>query len=131
MTKVNLYVNLIKMKRTVKFYKDSKGNCPVEKYLNSLSGKIAQKVTWVLTLLEELETIPKQYYKKLVNTNDIWECRIRFGSNSHRILGFMDKDNFVILTHGFTKKTNKIPKKEIAKAEELKKDYIFRKGGKK
>ena len=99
--------------------------------MDSLNSKTAQKVTWVLSLLEDLETIPKQYFKKLVNTDDIWECRIRLGSNSHRILGFMLEGNFVILTHGFTKKTNKTPKNEIIKAEELKKDFISRRSDKK
>jgi phage-related protein len=118
------------MKRTVIFYRYRNGKCPVEEYLNSLNSKIAQKITWVLSLLEDLDIILKQYFKKLVNTDDIWECRIRLGSNSYRILGFMGIKNFIILTHGFIKKTNKTPKSEIMKAEELKRDYISRKGDK-
>jgi len=41
-----------------------------------LSGKVAQKITWVLRLLEDLEAIPSSYFKKLVGTEEIWECRV-------------------------------------------------------
>jgi hypothetical protein len=36
--------------RTVIFYKTADGKCPVEEFLNSLPGKAAQKVAWVLNL---------------------------------------------------------------------------------
>ncbi len=114
------------MKRTVIFYRTNDGNCPVERYLDSLSAEIAKKITWVLNLIEDLDFIPKQYYKKLKGTDDIWECRIQSGSNHHRILGFMYKNNFIVLTHGFIKKSKKIPKKEINKAENYKKDFLKR-----
>ena len=44
--------------------------------MDSLSGKQAQKVVRVLRLIEELEVVPSQYFKKLVNTKDIWEVRV-------------------------------------------------------
>ena len=56
--------------------------------MDSLPAKEAQKVTWVLRLIEEVPKIPKQYFKKLTNTNDIWEVRISIGGNIFRILGF-------------------------------------------
>ena len=114
------------MKRTIIFYRTKEGNCPVERYLDSLSDRVAQKITWVLNLIEDLDFVPKQYYKKLKGTDDIWECRIRTGSNQHRILGFMSKNNFIVLTHGFVKKSSKVPEKEIKKAENYKKDFIIR-----
>jgi phage-related protein len=114
------------MKRSVIFYRKENGNCPVEKYLDSLSSKAAQKITWILNLIEDLDFIPKQYYKKLKGTDDIWECRIRFGSDYHRILCFIYRNNLVVLTHGFIKKTNIVPKKEIKKAENYKKDFLKR-----
>jgi DNA-binding XRE family transcriptional regulator len=54
--------------REIRFYRSSSGNCPVEEFLDSLSGKQAQKVVWVLRLVEELETIPRQYFKKLTGS---------------------------------------------------------------
>jgi hypothetical protein len=62
--------------RTVNFYRTKSGIRPIEDFLDSLSGKQAQKVVWVLRLIEELDVVSTQYLKKLVNTDDIWEVRI-------------------------------------------------------
>lgn len=102
------------------------GNCPVEDFIDSLSGKQAQKVLWVLQLIEEMEIIPVQYFKKLVNTNDIWEVRIQTGNNIFRLLGFLGRNQLVTLNHAFQKKTQKTPRKEIQIAEARKKDYFRR-----
>ena len=57
--------------RTVNFYHLLNGNSPVEEFLDSLTGKQAQKVLWVLQLIEELDAIPHQYFKKLVDSEGI------------------------------------------------------------
>jgi len=107
----------------IRFYRTSSGKCPVEEFLDSLSGKAAPKVTWVLQLFEESDAIPERYLKKL--TSDIWECRIQFGGNTFRVLCFFDGPE-VVLTHGFQKKTRKIPRIEIEKAESHRRDYLDR-----
>ena len=112
--------------REIHFYRMDSGCCPVEEFLDSLAPKQAQKVVWVLQLIEEINIVPIQYFKKLVNTDDIWEVRIQSGSNIYRILGFFDDNNLVVLNHAFQKKTQKTPKKEITLAEERKKDYLSR-----
>jgi phage-related protein len=104
------------------------GRCPVEEFLNSLNGKQAQKVTWVLRLVEELTVVPAQYFKKLVNTKDIWEVRVQHGGNIFRLLGFFDGPTLVILTNGFAKKSQQTPPEEIRLAEARKRDHIDRKG---
>ena len=53
------------MIRTVTFYKSADGNCPVEEFLDSLPGKVVQKIVWVLKLIEDLDPIPSSYLKKL------------------------------------------------------------------
>jgi phage-related protein len=87
------------------FYKSESGKCPVEDFLDSLPSKKSQKVAWVLSLIEELPSIPTQYFKKLVNTEDIWEVRIVFGSDIFRLLGFFDGPQLVVLNHAFQKKS--------------------------
>lgn len=116
--------------KQIKFYKTRSGKIPVKEFLDSLSSKHAQKAAWVLELIEKLDQVPGQYFKKLKNTDDIWEVRARVGSNSFRLLGFMDDDEFVILTNGFVKKSQKTPKQEIELAQQRKADYQFRKGEK-
>jgi len=116
--------------RTVTFYKTADGHCPVQAFLDALPGKVAQKVVWVLRLLEDLEMVPATYFKKLIGTEDIWECRIQYGSNIYRIFCFFDSHAVVILTHGFEKKSMKTPKQEIERAESYRRDYLQRKGKK-
>ena len=112
--------------REIHFYRTESGLCPVEEFLDSLSAKQAKKVVWVLQLIEEIDIVPAQYFKKLVSTDDIWEVRIQVGNNIFRILGFLDDDRLVVLNHAFQKKTQKTPKKEIKIAQERKKDYLSR-----
>jgi len=110
--------------KEVIFYKTASGKCPVEKFLEGLNPKETQKVTWVLRLIEELPVIPKSYFKKLTNTDDIWEVRIVFGNNIFRILGFLDGSKLVVLNHAFQKKTQKTPQQAIKTAESRKRDYF-------
>ncbi len=114
------------MGRLLVFYRTEKGQCPVDQFLDSLPAKVAKKVAWVLKLVQELDIVPTQYFKKLSGTDEIWECRMVFGGNTYRILGFFQGSNSLVLTHGFAKKTPKTPADEIRHAESLKADYIRR-----
>jgi phage-related protein len=111
--------------RIVIFYRTIDGKCPVQEFLDSLSGKVAQKIVWVLRLLEDLDKVPSSYFKKLIGTEEIWECRIQFGSNAYRIFGFF-MDNSVVLTHGFVKKSQRTPVQEIERAEAYRRDFLRR-----
>lgn len=91
-----------------------------------LPSKAAQKVTWVLSLLEDLDIVPSSYFKKLVGTDEIWECRIQFGPNAYRIFCFFIGNSVVVLTHGLIKKSQKTPKQEIEKAQTYRKDFLKR-----
>jgi phage-related protein len=107
----------------VTFYKTQAGICPVEEFIDSLSSKQAQKVAWVLRLFEEFETVPSQYFKKLVSTDDIWEVRVNVGGDTFRLLGFLD-NSYIVLTNGFAKKTEKTPPQEIELAEQRRNEYF-------
>ena len=112
--------------RTIAFYENSSGQLPVEEFLDSLTDQQARKVTWVMRLVEQLQLVPRQYFKKLLGTERIWEVRIQVAGNIFRILGFMDTDNRVVLTNGFAKKSQKTPQQEIALAEQRRQDYYQR-----
>ena len=67
----------------------------------------------------------KDLFKKLENT-DIWEFRTLFKGIQYRLLAFWDTDaeTLVVATHGFIKKTQKTPRKEINKADAIRKLYF-------
>ena len=113
------------MKRKIKFYKTKDGKCPVKEFIDTQPGKIAQKITWVLRLIETQEKVARTYFKNLSGTK-IYECRIEFGGNIYRILGQFYKGYFLLLTNGFQKKTQKTPKNEIELCNKRMADQIER-----
>ena len=113
--------------REIHFYRTAGGECPVEKFLDGLEPKQAQKVAWVLQVVRDLPMVPRQYFKKLEGTDDLWEVRAEFGGDAFRLLGFWDAGRLVVLTNGFAKKTQKTPAREIELAEQRKRDYLNRK----
>jgi len=113
--------------RKIIFYRTVSGQNPIEDFLDQLPAKSAQKVTWILKLVGDLDLVPSKYFKKLVNTQDLWEVRASAGSNIFRLIGFFDGPNIVVVAHAFQKKTQKTPKRAIKIAEERKKDYFRRK----
>lgn len=116
--------------RKIKFYRSETGKSPVEKYFDTLTSKQFEKIAFVLDIIEQLDIVPRKFFKKLPGTNDLWEVRVQLGNNIFRILGFMDGKDLVILNHGFTNKSQKTPQKEIATAEKRKQDYYNRKAKK-
>ena len=122
---VHIFVYFIFMKR-ISFYKTETGRCPVEEHLDTLTDTQVAKITWVLKLIREMDNISTEFFKKLVNTDDIWEVRVSAGKNIFRLLGFIHEQEIIILTNSFQKKTRKTPKKEIKLAEKRKKDYLSR-----
>ena len=64
-------------------------------------------------------------FKKLDGSDDIWEFRTLYNGMQYRLLAFWDEEEkrLVVATHGFVKKTWKVPSKEIARAEALRKKY--------
>lgn len=112
--------------REVNFYKTEFGKNPVKEFLDSLTGKQAKKIIWVLELFEETNILPKQYFKKLAGTDDIWEIRVVFSGDIFRLLGFFEQNGNFLITNGFVKKTQKTPLNEIKIAEERKRIYYKR-----
>ena len=94
-------------------------------FLNNLPTKIKDKI--IYNIAKAKFVIDPELFKKLDDT-DIWEFRTFYNKVKYRLLAFWDKDNgtntLVIATHGFIKKTQKTPPKEIAKAEDIRKAYF-------
>ena len=63
----------------------------------------------------------------MAGTEGLYEARIQLSSNIWRVFCFFDKGKLVVLLNGFTKKTQKTPTNEIAKALSLMKEYYQQK----
>ncbi|HUX40384.1 MAG TPA: type II toxin-antitoxin system RelE/ParE family toxin [Rectinemataceae bacterium] len=110
------------MGRVLKFYRTAAGKCLIEEFLEELDDRTLAKVVAVFKLIETQEMVPATYFRKLTDYK-LWEARVGIGGQIYRFLGFWDKGALIILTHGFEKKTQKTPEKEIRKALEYKADW--------
>jgi phage-related protein len=70
-----------------------------------------------------LDKIPFDYFRSIENSNGLFEIRISQGTDIFRIFCFFSKGNLVVLANGFQKKTQKTPKLQIEKAQQIKKKY--------
>ncbi|MBN9384477.1 MAG: type II toxin-antitoxin system RelE/ParE family toxin [Chitinophagaceae bacterium] len=104
--------------RRISFYKGYFGE-----FFARQNKKVRDKVNWTLRLIEELPQIPESYLKHLTGTDGLYEIRVQTGNGIFRIFYFFDEDKLIILLNGFQKKTQKTPKKEIARAIKIKKEY--------
>ncbi len=93
-------------------------------FIAGLDLKTAKKIFYNIDLAEQ--TNDSKLFKKL--QNDIWEFRTKFAGLQIRLLAFWDKtesiETLVIATHGFIKKVDKVPTKEIDRAVRLKDRYF-------
>ncbi len=98
-----------------------------KEFLDNLNPKARQKVLY--NIWKSRETNDPELFRKL--TDEIWEFRTKFFTKQIRLLAFWDKtdtkETLVIATHGFIKKTQKIPKKEIKRAEKIRLQYLIEK----
>ena len=102
-----------------------------EDFLKKQPVKVQDKIFKIIEAIETLERVPSNYLKALQGTNGLYEARIKLASNIWRVFCFFDKGKLVVLLNGFTKKTQKTPKKEIDKALKLMAEYYEnKKGGK-
>jgi len=105
-------------KRDLLFFKD---------YFNYFyadqTAKVQKKILWTLRVIEDLERILEIYFKHLEGTDGLYEIRVQSGSDIFRIFCFFDNNNLVVVGHGFQKKTQKTPDREIERAEKIKREY--------
>lgn len=95
-----------------------------KKFLQSLPPQAYKKILYNIDRVAGGER-NKELFKKLENS-EIWEFRTLYNGIAYRLFAFWDTDinTLVVATHGIIKKTQKTPKKEIARAEAIMKQYF-------
>lgn len=97
-------------------------------FLSEQSDKVRAKILY--NIAKASYSNDPKLFKKLENT-DIWEFRTLFDNIQYRLLAFWDKRNgqntLVIATHGFIKKTQKTPQREIQHAQSIMNIYFNQK----
>ena len=97
---------------SIEYYESSTGRCPVFNFIEKLPLKVQGRIRNAFRLLEEFgPQIGLPHLKLIKGHKPLYEIRI-LGSVSVRLVCVLQKRKFVIL-HGFRKKTQKIPQKEL------------------
>lgn len=115
----------MKNKPIFEYIRRPDGTSEFEDFLDSLPEKDAVKLLAVIEKTEKYG-IPiaarNKWVKKL--ENNLYEIRSKVSSNIQRALYFHVVDNRYVITHGFTKKTDKTPENEKNRAREIRKKFM-------
>jgi len=118
------------MEWVIEYYVTDNGKYPVKDFVDSLSPVGKAKYIFISDLLEQYGiAVREPYVKAIKGKRKLFEMRIKDKSNIHRIIYFVYTGKTLILLHGFTKKTQRTPAKDIRIAETRMKDYLTRTGG--
>lgn len=97
---------------------------PAVHYLDELNVKAREKI--YANIYKSRYVNDPELLKKV--RDDIWEFRTHYGGLQYRIMAFWDNtaegETLVIATHGFIKKQDKIPRKEINRAVKIRLLYF-------
>ena len=113
---------------SIVFYTTERGDSPVEEFLRSLDLKTQARFDWSINYLKEQNISAKEPHVKQIDRK-LWELRRASSGNIYRIMYFFFTGKRIVFVHGFQKKTQKTPKREIEMAEKRMADFIERAGG--
>ena len=99
-------------KTIIYYYTTTSGDNPFDKFLDSLTEKQQRKIGRVLSYIEEYGLITAVPHVKKLTGTPLWEIRILGQDNIKVFYASTLKDTIVVL-HGFAKKSQKTPLKEL------------------
>lgn len=106
----------------VEFYELPNGTFPAEEFVLSQDLKTRAKLYRLIQLLELKGNELREPYSKPLG-DGIFELRVRQTDGATRVLYFFAVGRRVILTNGFTKKTQKTPRSAIETAKSYRRDF--------
>ena len=104
------------MEWSVKFYKTEDERSPVEEWLESIPKSAKAKIVRNMFLLEELGLAVREPYVKPLG-DKLYEVRAKDPNGIYRVIYFAYTGKQFVMLHGFTKKNQKTPPKEIEVAK--------------
>lgn len=107
------------------YYEDINQVSEVYNFVGNRNEGEKAKILALLTVLEEQSPQLPRPYADLLG-DGIHELRIKLSGNQARILYFFCFREFIVLTNVFIKHTDKVPVKEIKKAQKLRADFLHR-----
>ncbi len=104
------------------FYEKEDGSTPVQDFLDELPVKHHAKALRDIDVLEKYGTALVEPHVKHIS-GKLWELRIKSASDISRVFYFVPVGKNIVLLHGFVKKKQKTPSREIEIANIFLEDY--------
>lgn len=95
------------------FWVSNKGNEPVRAWLLELPQKYKKIIGSDIATVEYRWYIGLPWVREVNKKPKLWEVRSDLGNNNIARVIFCVEDGYMYLLHGFIKKTQKLPKKEL------------------
>ncbi len=113
------------MRKKAIYYEDERCNRPVEEFIKYLEVKARAKVLARIEFLEGHWQEARRPYVDILE-DGLYEIRVIFSGNHVRVIyAYMFKD-FIVLLHGFVKKTKEVPQNDMLKAKNRMNDFQMR-----
>lgn len=106
----------------IELYETENGKIPVNVFIKSTSLKMQAKIIKEIEMLAKLGTDLRLPHTKPLG-DGLFELRISCDGNISRVIYFHYVNHKFVLLHGFIKKTEKTPQREIDTAKSCMKDY--------
>ncbi len=103
----------------VVFYREKSGRVPIEEWLMDLPRQHYVKCLSSIIRLRRLGHLLRHPHAHALG-DGICELRPRYGRVQYRILYFWHSEGTVVISHGFVKKTAKVPQRQIERARHRK-----------
>lgn len=107
------------------YYISPSGDNPVSDFLDTLEANPQGKIIRILHNIEEYGLNSAIPHTKKLSGTPFWEIRI-LGKENIRVIYMVPVKFEVLVLHGFKKKTQKTPLKELETASRRYQDYISR-----
>lgn len=108
----------------IEFYQSPDGSSPVLNWLQNQNPRVQAKFTRIFGLLGERGISVGMPHVRSIQNTKLFEIRTAQNTNIYRIFYFAYTKRRFILLHGFQKKSQKTPKKEIEVAEKRLKQFV-------
>jgi phage-related protein len=110
---------------TVEFYEEDDGSTPVLEFLAHLDAKTQLRFEWSIEQLRVRNVAAREPLARHIE-DKIWEIREESNTRTYRVLYFFFTGRRIVLLHGFEKKTERTPRREIEMAQRRLDQFVER-----
>ncbi len=107
------------------FYLETGGGNPVRQFLEDLDLQTQARLRRAIELLIERNVTASEPLVRHLE-GKLWELRVESNTNIYRIVYVFSSGRRIVLLHGFQKKTQKTPRREIETAARRFQDFQTR-----